>query len=306
VSDFRRLRAVVLNSFTGIEGLELTEVPEPAPGDGEEVVHVRAASLGPWDLSSADGAFVAMGGSDRFPQVQGWDFAGETRDGRRVLGFVPQPWMGVGAFAERIAVPSAILATLPQTLGFEQGSALCVCALTARLLLAAAAVNEGDRVLVTGAAGMVGGYASQLATIRGAHVVAAVRPEDGDEARQLGAQTLVSTGPDMEAELRGTWQDGADACLDTVGLGAGALACVRDGGAFATTVPWAMPDAARGISPEAVQVQPDAAAAAELADRAAAGELTVRVAETLSLDRFREAYTRLKSGGLRGKIVLNP
>jgi hypothetical protein len=65
-----------------------------------------------------------------------------------------------------------------------------------------------------------------------------------------------------------------------------------------------VPDAARGISPEAVQVQPDAAAAAELADRAAAGELTVRVAETLPLDRFRDAYTRLKSGGLRGKIVL--
>jgi len=67
-----------------------------------------------------------------------------------------------------------------------------------------------------------------------------------------------------------------------------------------------MPDAARGIRPEAVQVQPDAVAAAELADRATAGELTVRVAETLPLDRFREAYTRLKSGGLRGKIVLTP
>jgi D-arabinose 1-dehydrogenase-like Zn-dependent alcohol dehydrogenase len=55
-----------------------------------------------------------------------------------------------------------------------------------------------------------------------------------------------------------------------------------------------------------VQVQPDAVAAAELADRASAGEVTVRVAETLSLDRFRDAYTRLKSGGLRGKIVLTP
>jgi NADPH:quinone reductase len=300
------VRAVVLNSFTGIDGLELAEVPDPAPSDGEEVVQVRAASLGPWDLSGADGAFVAMGGSGEFPQVQGWDFAGETRDGRRVLGFVPQPWMGVGAFAERIAVPSAILATLPQTLGFEQGSALPVCGLTARLLLEAAAVKEGDFVLVTGAAGMVGGFASQLARSRGAHVIAAVRQDDGDEARQLGAQTIVNTGPDMEVEIRGTWQRGVDACLDTIGLAAGALACVRDGGAFVTTVPWAMPEAARGISPEAVQVQPDAVAAAELADRATVGELAVRIAETLPLDRFRDAYARLKSGGLRGKIVLTP
>jgi NADPH:quinone reductase-like Zn-dependent oxidoreductase len=300
------VRAVVLNSFTGIDGLEVAEVPDPAAGDGEEVVQVRAASLGPWDLSCVDGAFVAMGGSGEFPQVQGWDFAGETRDGRRVLGFVSQPWMGVGALAERIAVPSAMLATLPATLGFEQGSALPVCGLTARLLVEAAAVKEGDLVLVTGAAGMVGGFVVQLARGRGAHVVAAVRQHDGDEARQLGAQTIVNTGPDLEAEVRGTWQDGVDACLDTVGLATDALVCVRDGGAFVTTVPWAVPDAARGISPEAVQVQPDAAAAAELADRAAAGELTVRVAETLPLDRFRDAYTRLKSGGLRGKIVLTP
>ena len=136
-----RVRAVVLNSFTGIEGLELIEVPDPAPGDGEEVVQVRAASLGPWDLSSVDGAFVAMGGSGEFPQVQGWDFAGETRDGRRVVGFVAQPWMGIGALAKRIAVPSAILATLPAALGFEQGSTLSVCGLTARLLLETAAVK---------------------------------------------------------------------------------------------------------------------------------------------------------------------
>ena len=81
---------------------------------------------------------------------------------------------------------------------------------------------------------------------------------------------------------------------------------MRDGGAFVTTVPWAVPDAARAISPGAVQVQPDADAAAELANRAAVGELTVRVAETLPLDRFRDAYRRLKNGGLRGKLVLAP
>lgn len=305
-ATLRRVRAVVLNSFTGIAGLELTDVPDPTPGEGAELVHVRAASLGPWDLSSADGAFVAMGGSGDFPQVQGWDFAGETVDGRRVLGFVAQPWMGVGTLAEQIAVPSAILAPLPESLGFQEGSVLPVCGLTARLLLETAVVKEGDLVLVTGAAGMVGGFTTQLARGRGAHVVAAVRQADADEARQLGAEATVDTGPDMEAEVRGRWQDGVDACLDTVGLGAGALVCVRDGGAFVTTVPSAVPDPARGILPGTVQVQPDAGATAELADRAAAGALTVRIAETLPLERFRDAYTRLKSGGLRGKIVLTP
>jgi len=300
------VRAIVLNSFTGLDGLELSEVSDPTPSDGEELVDIRAASLGPWDLSSTRGRFVAMGGSSEFPQVQGWDFAGEASGGRRVLGFVAQPWMGVGAFAERIAVPSGVLAALPEAIGFREGSTLPVCGLTARLLVDAAAVSEGDLVLVTGAAGMVGGFASQLAKARGVRVVAAVRESDADDARRLGAEMVVNTGPDIEAEVRGEWQDGVDACIDTIGLGSDALVCVRDGGAFVTSVPEAVLGAARGISPGTVQVQPDADATAELASRASAGELTLRVAETLPLEHFREAYGRLERGGSHGKIVLTP
>jgi NADPH:quinone reductase len=300
------LRAIVLNSFTGLDGLELSEVADPTPADGEVLVRVRAASLGPWDRSSTEGAFTGMGGSSDFPQVQGWDFAGETADGRRVLGFVPQPWMGVGALAEQISVPAAMLAPLPHSLGFPEGSALPVCGLTARLLVDAAAVSDGDLVLVTGAAGMVGGFALQLAAGRGARTVAAVRDSDADEARRLGAETVVGAGDELETEVRGQWQDGVDACIDTVGLAAGALVCVRDGGHFATSVPAAVPESVRDITAETVQVQPDAGGTAELADRAAAGELTVRVAEILPFERFRDAYATLERGGLHGKIVLTP
>jgi NADPH:quinone reductase-like Zn-dependent oxidoreductase len=154
--------------------------------------------------------------------------------------------MGVGAFAERIAVPVAILAPLPESLSFVEGSTLPVCALTARLLVNAAAVKEGDLVLVTGAAGMVGGFAAQLASDRGARVVAAVRDSDADEARRLGADTVVSTGDELEVAVRGVWEDGVDACVDTIGLGVAALVCVRDGGAFVTSVPTAVPGPARG------------------------------------------------------------
>jgi NADPH:quinone reductase len=303
------VRAVVLNSFAGLDGLELAQVPDPVPREGEQLVQVRAASLGPWDRYATEGAFVAMGGSGDFPQVQGWDFAGETIDGRRVLGFVPQPWMGTGAFAEQIAVPSAILAPLPEAVGFAEGSTLPVCGLTARLLVEAAAVSGGDVVLVTGAAGMVGGFAVQLARGRGAHVVAAVRERDAGQARRLGAETVVDTGTGLQAAVRGQCPAGVDACVDTAGLGSGALGCVRDGGAFVTsvtTVPGAVPGAARGISPRTVAVQPDADATAGLADLAARGQLTLRVAETLPLQRFRDAYMHLERGGLPGRIVLTP
>jgi NADPH:quinone reductase-like Zn-dependent oxidoreductase len=298
------MRALTLTSFNGLDALELSELPEPTPSEGEELVSVRAVALGPWDREATEGYFVALGGSSEFPQIQGWDFAGETADGRRVLGFVAQPWMGIGAMAEQIALPSALLAELPDEIDWAAGSALPVSALTAQLLIDSARVAAGEVVLVTGAAGMVGGLAVQLARSLGATVVGAVRDRDAAAARGLGAETTVSTGPDLEVEVRERWQDGVDACLDTLGLGAAALVCVRDGGAFATTVPGAVPEPARGIAPAAVQVQPDAAALEGLARRAAAGELPIRVAETIALDEFRRAYELLERGGLTGKVVL--
>ena len=75
-------------------------------------------------------------------------------------------------------MPAGLLAPLPDGLDWAQGAALPVSALTARLLNVAANVSEGDTVLVTGAAGMVGGMAAQLARAQGARVVAAVRESD--------------------------------------------------------------------------------------------------------------------------------
>lgn len=297
------MRAVILTSFGGLEALELADLPEPSPGEGEEVVSVRAVALGPWDLSAADGYFRQLGGSTAFPQVQGWDFAGQTAGGRRVLGFTAQPWMSVGALAERIAMPAALLAPLPDGLDWARGAALPVSALTARLLNEAAKVSHGDVVLVTGAAGMVGGMATQLARARGARVVAAVRDSDAAKADSLGAEATVITGDGLAAELRQGWPAGIDACLDTIGLQA-TLAAVRDGGAYVTTQPTGVPPAERGISAQAVQVQPDAAALGPLAEQAAAGGLTVRVAATVPLAEFRRGYDLLARGGVGGKVVV--
>jgi NADPH2:quinone reductase len=297
------MRAVILTSFGGLEALELADLPEPTAGESEEVVSVHAVALGPWDLSAADGYFRQLGGSTAFPQVQGWDFAGQTAGGRRVLGFTAQPWMGVGALAEQIAMPAALLAPLPDGLDWAQGAALPVTALTARLLNEAAKVSEGDLVLVTGGAGMVGGMAAQLARARGARVVAAVRESDAAQAHALGAEATVSTGNGLADELRQSWPDGFNACLDTIGLQS-ALADVRDGGAYVTTQPTGVPSAERGISVQAVAVQPDAAALAPLAEQAAAGDLTVRVAAAVPLAEFRRGYGLLARGGVSGKVVV--
>src|SRR6516164_1015117 len=249
----RRMRALTLASFGGIDALGFRDWPDPVPGPGEELVEIRAVALGPWDVAATEGSFAVAGGTTEFPQQQGWDFAGETAAGRRVAGFVAQPWMGIGTLSERIAVASALLADLPAGLSWAQGASLPVCSLTAQLLVTGAGVSRGDRVAVTGAAGMVGGLAVELARAREAKVLGAVRQADAEEARRLGTEAIADTDSDL-GRLLGEWAPGGvDACLDTVGLGAAAIDGVRDGGHLVTTVPGSAPVEARGITTEAVQ-----------------------------------------------------
>ena len=230
-----------LDFVWGPDALGFADLTEPVVGPGQSAVSVRAVALGPWDLRATEGYFVAIGGSSVFPQVQGWDFAGETDDGRRALGFVAQPWMGVGSLAERIVVPSQVLAELPDELGWADASALPVCSLAARLLVEGARLSDGDVVVVTGAAGMVGGFAVQLARAEGARVIGAVRGSDAEEARRLGSDVVVSTGPDMADLVRGLTE--RRRCLPGhARSGAPALECVRPGGRFLTTVPEAVPE----------------------------------------------------------------
>jgi NADPH:quinone reductase-like Zn-dependent oxidoreductase len=294
------MRGITLASFDGIDALGFSDLPEPNVGADDELITVRAVALGPWDLHAAEGAFAAAGGTTDFPQQQGWDFAGETGTGRRVFGFVAQPWMGIGTLCERIVVPSGLVADMPDGLSWSQGAALPVCALTAQLLVDGAGVSAGQQVAVTGAAGMVGGFAVQLARARGASVAGVVREGDADEARRLGAEALVPGALGL-----GNWAPGGlDACLDTVGLGPSLVDAIRDGGSLFTTVPGSLPEETKGITAQTVQVQPDPSALATLARQAVEGTLTVRVAETLPWDDYRRGYQMLQAGGLRGKIVL--
>ena len=167
--------------------------------------------------------------------------------------------------------------------------------------VAAIASHQRQRVITDSAP-----RGQELAAGRGVSLVAAVRDSDAEEARRLGATMVVNTADELEAAVHREWPDGVDACIDTVALGASALGCVRNGGRFVTSVPTSAPEATRDIAPQTVQAQFDAAAAIELACRFAAGELTVRIAEVLPLERFRDAYTRLSRGGLQGEIVLTP
>jgi NADPH:quinone reductase len=170
-------------------GLELRGVEEPAPRPGEALVEVRAVSLNRGevrDLAAAEDGWRP-----------GWDVAGTVLApaadgsgpdrGTRVVGLV-----GAGGWAQRVAVRTSFMAPIPDALSFPAAATLPVAGLTAYRALAIGGMVEGQRVLVTGAAGGVGRFAVQLACHGGARVTAIVGSrERAAGMAELGADEVV-------------------------------------------------------------------------------------------------------------------
>jgi NADPH:quinone reductase-like Zn-dependent oxidoreductase len=178
---------------TGEGGLTLATVDPPRPAPGEAVVAVTAAGLNRGDLTVAG----ALPAGSRL----GWDVAGVVEVaagdgppvGTRVIGLA-----GRDGFAERVAIPAAHLAVLPDTVPDTAGAALPVAGLTALYALRHAGWLLGRTVLVTGAGGGVGRVAVQLAAAAGARVLAQVGAKGrGDGLEKLGAAGVGRYGDEV-------------------------------------------------------------------------------------------------------------
>jgi NADPH2:quinone reductase len=197
------VKAVLLRETGGPEQLELAEVPEPEPGDGEVVVRVRAAGINFADVLVRQGRYPQP---PELPTVPGSEVAGEV-DGRRVMA-LPQG----GGYAEALAVDERLVVPLPDGASFEEGAGFLLTFLTAWIpLTRQVRVGSGSVVLVHAGSGGVGSAAIQVAKHLGARVVATASSEAKREvAREQGADEAF--GYDDFAE-----QVRADVVLDPVG-----------------------------------------------------------------------------------------
>lgn len=296
------MSAAVAEGFGGPDRIEVVRVAIPQPGAGQVRVRVRAAGLNPVDGAVLAGVFGGEGQRLGF----GWDLVGEIdelgadTDGwavsDRVVGLHYGTVKPLGTHAQYAVLDASALAPAPVTVDRVAAAALPLSGLTAARAVDLLDLAPGASVLVTGAAGAVGGLAVQLAARAGYVVTALAGPDDEALVRSLGAAHFVPRGSAPAAAV--------DGVVDTAVLGAPALAFVRDGGAYIGLIPGAAPAAERGVRVVEQEVAADGAHLAQLVKLVDAGELTLRTAESFPLAEAPKAYARLSEGGSRGRIIL--
>ena len=300
------VRTAVVRAPAGPDSIEIIEVPVVEPGPGEVRVEIAAAPVNPVDLAVAAGFFHGTGLINQPERTGlGWDFAGtvvatglgvDIAIGTRVAGMVDGFDRDFGTYAEQLVAPAANLAVVPDGLDLVAASTVPLNGLAAAQIvdLLGDAPTDGNRLLVTGAAGAVGGYVASLAQDRGWQVTGLARPQDGEFVRGLGADFTTHAEP------------GWDAVADAAALQERGLALVRDGGAFVGVQPSSEPATERGVTVAAVVAHPDGARLGELLDRTASGELDARVHAVVPLDQVVDAHRAVAKGGVRGRYVLKP
>ncbi|MFF9622224.1 NADP-dependent oxidoreductase [Streptomyces griseosporeus] len=294
------MRAAVVRTFGGPEAVEVVEAELPEPAARQVRIKVAAAALNPVDAGVRSGVFGGAG-----KQIGlGWDVAGTVdatgvatawNVGDEVVALDYGMIKPLGTHAEYVVVDTDAVAKAPASVDAVAAATLPLNALTAVQALDLLELTAGQALLVTGAAGAVGGFAVQLAARRGIAVTGLGRETDEQLVRSLGAAGFTATG-----------EGSYDAVLDAAVLGEAALARVRDGGAYAGVIPQAQPASVRGVRTTAVEVSADGARLAELVRLVDEGVLTLRVAETFALDDAAKAHARLAEGGVRGRLVLVP
>ncbi|MBQ1040758.1 NADP-dependent oxidoreductase [Micromonospora sp. C81] len=300
------MRAVSYAEFGGPEVLHVAEVPVPEPGPGQVRVRVAASVVHPVDLMVRSGRFPAPLPTG-LPYTPGWDVAGsvdavgpsveEFRIGDEVIGFSPWLQTTVGAHAEYVLLDPAWLTSAPAGVPATESATLPTNGLAAAQALDLLALPAGSTVLVTGAAGQVGGFVLALARATGLHATGLAGPDDREFVESLGAAFLSRAD-----DPTGTF----DAVVDLAVIGSSLLDLVRDGGGYVAASPPLRPEPVREIRTFALEVLPDGSRLGELVKLVTSGDIPLRVAGVHPFADAAAAHDRLARGGVRGGVVLVP
>jgi NADPH:quinone reductase-like Zn-dependent oxidoreductase len=304
------MKAVRFDEYGGVDVLKVVDVPKPEPGPGQVLVQVKAAGINPGEAKIRDGLLHSLYPAT-FPSGEGSDLAGVVAQtapgvtgwsaGDEVIGYTDNR----ASHAEYAVVEARNLTARPAGLPWEVAGALFVAGATAYAAVRAVTLNEGDTVVVSGAAGGVGSIAVQLARLAGATVIGLA--SEVQHEWLTGHGVIPVTYGDGVADRIRQVTGKVDAFIDTVGGDYVELALSLG------VVPARIDTIARFDAVEKYGVKGDGNAAgasasvlAELAGLIVEGKLEVPIAWTFPLSQVQDAYRVLDRGHIRGKVVLIP
>ncbi|MGH9216856.1 MAG: NADP-dependent oxidoreductase [Acidimicrobiales bacterium] len=304
-------QAVRFERYGDVDVLQVVEVPRPVPGHGQVVVRVKAAGINPGEASIRAGLLHERWPAT-FPSGQGSDLAGVIEEvgdgvtdvavGDEVIGFTHDR----ASQTELVAIEADHLTPRPPDVPWEVAGALFVAGTTAYAAVRAVALDKGDTVIVSAAAGGVGTIAVQLAHFAGATVLGLASPPHHGWLRDHGI-VPVDYGDGVEERIRDVAGGRMDAFVDTFGGGYVDLA-ISLGIAperIDTIVDWTAAQR-HGARTDGNMAGARAEVLAELAGLVDSGRLDVPIARTYPLAEVREAYRELEQRHTLGKIVLIP
>ncbi|MGI5418526.1 NADP-dependent oxidoreductase [Actinomadura luteofluorescens] len=311
------MKAVRFHEYGDPEVLRYEDVDLPVPGAGQVRVRVAATTFNGVDGNIRAG-FMQDPMPLTLPHIPGLDVAGTVdalgegvgglEIGDRIVGFLP--FVDDGAAAAYVLAPAEILAPAPTSIPLADAAALPLVGLTAwQALFDHAELKAGQRILISGAGGAVGGYAVQLAKAAGAHVIATGSPRSIERVKAAGADEVIDH---TTTEVTTAVTEPVDVLLNLAPIAPAeftALAgLVRDGGVVVSTTVWmpAPADEERGVRGIDLFVRSDAGQLSELVARVDRGALTVDVAERVALADLASVHARAAAGTLPGKVVVLP
>ncbi|GHG52547.1 NADP-dependent oxidoreductase [Streptomyces griseocarneus] len=305
-----KIKAVAFSSYGSADVLRLTDVDQPVPGPGQVRIAVRCAGVNPLDHKIRSGAMAGLFPVG-LPHVPGVEASGVVEAvGEGVVGVQAGDAVlgrtATGAYAEQALAPAEELMIKPLSLPWEEAAALPVAAETAWRALNLLALNEGETVLVHGAAGGVGTLAVQFARARDVRVIGTASEFNHEYLRGLGA-IPVAYGEGLADRVREAAPGGVDAALDAVGKGDAVGISVQLTGAPGRVVSIADPEGARRSGARFSSGGPASGTGPALTAALAlheAGILQLPIHRVYRLHEAAEAHRASEHGHLTGKIVL--
>jgi len=297
------------------------DIPVPTIGPRELLVRVAFAGINPLDWKIGEG-FYDGSRPHVFPLVLGVDAAGTVEAvgsevtgiqiGERVFGHFLHNPVGTGTYADHTPVPEGnAIGRIPEGLKMEEAAALPTAGMTALACLDVLALAPGASLVIVGASGGVGSYATELAAARGVKVIAVARSASAARLRSLGAQEVLdpSEGKAM-ADVSQIHPGGVDGLLDLMSDAAGFTrwtATVHRGGTSAITTHSADTEALKriGIRGGNVDLEPTATLLGRLTREVVEHHLKVPVERRVRLAEAPLVLTELKAGRGSGKTVVD-